>query len=88
MMVSSVCPISRLSSRLYQKARRAGRGRGRTRANTGRYGAAKTAPIIEAHRGDSAQAPENTLAAFRRALVLGVAWIELDIHLTAMLAAG
>ena len=37
-------------------------------------------PLIEAHRGDSANAPENTLAAFRRALDLGVASIELDIH--------
>lgn len=39
-----------------------------------------THPIIEAHRGDSANAPENTLAAFRRAFDLGVRWTELDIH--------
>ncbi len=37
-------------------------------------------PVIEAHRGDSATAPENTMAAFRRAVELGVAWIELDVH--------
>lgn len=37
-------------------------------------------PIIEAHRGDSSNAPENTLAAFERALHLGVPWIELDVH--------
>jgi glycerophosphoryl diester phosphodiesterase len=37
-------------------------------------------PLIEAHRGDSSNAPENTLAAFERALVLGVPWIELDVH--------
>jgi glycerophosphoryl diester phosphodiesterase len=37
-------------------------------------------PAIEAHRGDPANAPENTLAAFERALGLGIAWIELDIH--------
>lgn len=38
------------------------------------------APLIEAHRGDSSNAPENTLSAFERALRLGVPWIELDIH--------
>ncbi len=37
-------------------------------------------PRIEAHRGDSANAPENTLAAFRRAIALGVPSIELDVH--------
>lgn len=37
-------------------------------------------PVIEAHRGDSAHAPENTLAAFRQALALNVAAIELDVH--------
>lgn len=40
----------------------------------------RTAPLVEAHRGDSANAPENTLAAFRRALDLGVFSIELDVH--------
>ncbi len=37
---------------------------------------------IIAHRGASAEAPENTLAAFRRALDLGAGMIELDVHLT------
>ncbi|MFZ4780439.1 MAG: glycerophosphodiester phosphodiesterase, partial [Terrimicrobiaceae bacterium] len=37
-------------------------------------------PLIEAHRGDSSNAPENTIAAFALALRLGVARIELDIH--------
>ena len=37
-------------------------------------------PLIEAHRGDSSNAPENTIAAFERAIRLGVASIELDIH--------
>ena len=37
-------------------------------------------PLIEAHRGDSSNAPENTLAAFERAVRLGVEWIELDVH--------
>jgi len=38
---------------------------------------------IYAHRGVSAEFPENTLAAFRRALELGVDGIELDVHLSA-----
>ncbi len=37
-------------------------------------------PLIEAHRGDSANAPENTLAAFGRAVALCVPSIELDVH--------
>ncbi len=37
-------------------------------------------PLIIAHRGASAEAPENTLAAFRRALALGVDGIELDVQ--------
>jgi glycerophosphoryl diester phosphodiesterase len=35
-----------------------------------------------AHRGASAEAPENTLPAFRRALALGVDGIELDTQVT------
>jgi glycerophosphoryl diester phosphodiesterase len=35
-----------------------------------------------AHRGASAEAPENTLAAFRRALEAGADGIELDVHLS------
>lgn len=38
------------------------------------------APLIEAHRGDSATAPENTLAACRRAVALGALSLELDVH--------
>jgi len=38
--------------------------------------------LIIAHRGASKQAPENTMAAFRRALELGADGIELDVHLT------
>jgi len=37
---------------------------------------------IIAHRGASSEAPENTLAAFRLALDLGVEMIELDVRLT------
>lgn len=37
---------------------------------------------IYAHRGASVEFPENTLAAFRRALELGADGIELDVHLS------
>jgi glycerophosphoryl diester phosphodiesterase len=39
-------------------------------------------PLVIAHRGASAEAPENTLRAFRRALALGADGIELDVQLT------
>jgi glycerophosphoryl diester phosphodiesterase len=35
-----------------------------------------------AHRGSSGHAPENTLAAFRRAVAQGITFIETDLHLT------
>lgn len=38
-------------------------------------------PLLFAHRGCSAAAPENTLAAFREARAQGIPGIELDIHL-------
>jgi glycerophosphoryl diester phosphodiesterase len=37
---------------------------------------------IHAHRGASGLAPENTLAAFRKALELGVDALEMDLHVT------
>src|SRR5438034_7470028 len=40
-------------------------------------------PLRIAHRGASARAPENTLAAFTEAVRLGANAIELDVHLTA-----
>lgn len=40
-------------------------------------------PKVIAHRGASAAAPENTLAAFRRARDEGATWIECDVKLTA-----
>lgn len=39
-------------------------------------------PLIWAHRGASAQAPENTLSAFERAIDEGADGIELDVQLT------
>lgn len=38
-------------------------------------------PLIIAHRGASAHAPENTIAAFRRAVECGADGIELDVRL-------
>ena len=35
---------------------------------------------IIAHRGGAAVAPENTLAAFRRGIADGAAWLELDVQ--------
>jgi glycerophosphoryl diester phosphodiesterase len=40
-------------------------------------------PVVFAHRGDSAHAPENTLAAFRMAQAKGADAIELDAKLSA-----
>ena len=40
-------------------------------------------PVIFAHRGASALAPENTMASFQRALADGAQAIELDVKLTA-----
>lgn len=41
----------------------------------------KSEPLIVAHRGSSALAPENTLAAFRRALADGAEGVEFDVRL-------
>ena len=38
---------------------------------------------VQAHRGASAVAPENTLAAFRAAAEQGARWVELDVALLA-----
>lgn len=45
-----------------------------------------TGPVreeVQAHRGSSALAPENTIAAFRRAAEDGAKWVELDVALNA-----
>lgn len=39
-------------------------------------------PIIIAHRGASAYAPENTLSAFEKAVAMKAAMIETDVHQT------
>lgn len=39
-------------------------------------------PWVIAHRGASGHAPENTLAAYERAVELGAGFIETDLHLT------
>ena len=36
--------------------------------------------LIEAHRGDSANAPENTIVAFEYAINSDVPWLELDVQ--------
>ena len=38
-------------------------------------------PLIMAHRGDSANIPENTLPAFKDAAKLDVDCLETDVHL-------
>jgi glycerophosphoryl diester phosphodiesterase len=40
------------------------------------------APLLIAHRGGAAEAPENTLAAFRYSLSLGIRWFELDVQMS------
>jgi glycerophosphoryl diester phosphodiesterase len=40
-------------------------------------------PELTAHRGNSGLAPENTLAAFGKALETAAQWIELDAHRSA-----
>tara|TARA_R110000868_G_scaffold134591_3_gene346660 strand:- start:202 stop:939 length:738 start_codon:yes stop_codon:yes gene_type:complete len=40
-------------------------------------------PPVIAHRGASADAPENTMAAFTRAIQLGIEWVEFDVMLAA-----
>lgn len=43
----------------------------------------RAGPTVVAHRGGAHYAPENTLAAFRKALALGVDVVEFDVRLTA-----
>lgn len=41
-----------------------------------------TIPKLIAHRGASGESPENTLAAFQKAIELGINYIELDVRLS------
>jgi glycerophosphoryl diester phosphodiesterase len=41
----------------------------------------RSADEVQAHRGASAVAPENTIAAFRAAREQGASWVELDVAL-------
>lgn len=43
----------------------------------------RTKPYLMAHRGNRVACPENTLAAFRRAVADGADILETDLHLTA-----
>jgi glycerophosphoryl diester phosphodiesterase len=43
---------------------------------------AASRPLVFAHRGGSALAPENTIAAFDTGLALGADGLELDVHLS------
>src|SRR5437762_52379 len=43
---------------------------------------AASRPLVFAHRGGSALAPENTMAAFDNGLALGADGLELDVHLS------
>jgi glycerophosphoryl diester phosphodiesterase len=45
-------------------------------------GAAGDGLLVIAHRGASGHAPENTLAAFRKALAMGATFIETDLQLS------
>src|SRR5215208_1537916 len=43
---------------------------------------AASRPLVFAHRGGGALAPENTIAAFDNGLALGADGLELDVHLS------
>ena len=49
---------------------------------TGRNGAEMERTLVWGHRGTSGYAPENTMAAFEKAVELGADGIELDVQLT------
>lgn len=56
-----------------------------SRENTPAFGTAlatATRPLVGAHRGASAQFPENTLAAFNAAIIHGADFLELDVQLS------
>jgi len=50
---------------------------------TTRPGLGDDRPVIVAHRGFSRAAPENTLLAYQKALDVGAAYAECDVHMSA-----
>lgn len=58
------------------------RGSRRSRFSLSNCYRGKCSVLAIAHRGASGYAPENTLAAFRRAVAQGVSFIETDLQLT------
>jgi glycerophosphoryl diester phosphodiesterase len=42
----------------------------------------KHAPVVIAHRGDHVEVPENTVAAFEKAIAHGVDYVEIDLRTT------
>ena len=42
----------------------------------------RSSPLIIAHRGNSSEAPENTIASIKEALTLLVDFVEIDVHLS------
>ncbi len=46
------------------------------------YDTSSNRPAIVSHRGNSSEAPENSIPAFEKAIESGVQWIELDVHQT------
>ncbi len=60
---------------------RTGTPRRNHRAGTDVMESTAIGPLIVGHRGASAQAPENTLAAFRKAIEAGADGVEFDVRL-------
>ncbi len=55
----------------------------KTRVMTSAFPTGPSRDEVQAHRGASAIAPENTIAAFRAAAEAGAKWVELDVALSA-----
>ena len=83
--IATYAPLGRQSAGLPRKAVLAAAALAVLAVGASAYVAARGAATqdrvqIIAHRGASADAPENTLAAFERALEQGADWIELDVQ--------
>jgi glycerophosphoryl diester phosphodiesterase len=51
-----------------------------TPENASHFGGPRMTPFVIAHRGASWDLPENTLAAFERAIEVGADFVEFDVH--------